>query len=93
MLIILKTKIIRYSSTYSLKLLRFIAVVGAGLEGPNPVFRIRIQLNPNPDPDKNPDPKDPDTLNPVPDPSYFLTLSENNIKLFHNKILSSKEVN
>ena len=45
------------------------------------VFRIRIQLNPDPDPAKN--------LNP--DPSYFVTLSENNIKLFHNyKIFSSK---
>ena len=34
----------------------------------------------------------PKNLNP--DPSYFFTLSENNIKLFHNyKIFSSKEVN
>ena len=32
-------------------------------------------------------------LNPDPDPSYFLTISENIIKLFHNyKIFSSQEV-
>ena len=32
-------------------------------------------------------------LYPDPDPSYFLALSENNIRLLHNsKILSSKEV-
>ena len=50
------------------------------------MFRIRIQLNPDPAKSLNPDP---DTI-----PSYFLTLSENNTKLFHNyTIFSSKEVN
>ena len=52
------------------------------------MFRIRIQWNLDPARNLNPDPDTED-----PDPSYFLTLSENNIKLFHNyTILSSKEV-
>ena len=42
----------------------------------------------NPDPDLDP------AKNINPDPSYFLTLSENIKKLFHNyKLLLSKEVN
>ena len=40
------------------------------------------------------DHEDPWALNPYPDTSYFLTLSENNLNFFHNyKIFSLKEVN